>query len=170
VVAVGAGVLFSLVPTREENLANGGTATGAAAAGTVAIPEVVDAADLDRLIAGHHGPVLLDFHADWCEPCKALHPRLERLAATRPDLLVLGIDAVKADALGKRYEVENLPLLVLLSGGTECARHVGDPELAALRAWVAFALAAKAAKAADAASATAAVSATSATSATAASP
>jgi len=128
-------------------------------------------ADLDKLMSGHHGPVLLDFHADWCEPCKALHPILGRLAAGRPDLLVVGVDVVKAEALAQHYGVGDLPLLVLLNDGGELARHVGAPDLATLRAWVILHLAAKAASATDAApDANAASSAAPAASATAASP
>ena len=166
VVLVGAGVLWWLVPAGSP-----GDASAAATTVEAPIPEAVAPADLDKLMSGHHGPVLLDFHADWCEPCKALHPILGRLAAGRPDLLVVGVDVVKAEALAQHYGVGDLPLLVLLNDGGELARHVGAPDLATLRAWVILHLAAKAASATDAApDANAAASAAPAASATAASP
>jgi thioredoxin 1 len=145
VVLVGAGVLWWLVPAGRP-----GDASAATTMVEAPIPEAVAPADLDKLMSGHHGPVLLDFHADWCEPCKALHPILGRLAAGRPDLLVVGVDVVKAEALAQHYGVGDLPLLVLLNDGGECARHVGAPDLATLRAWVILHLAAKAASATDA--------------------
>lgn len=166
VVLVGAGVLWWLVPAGSP-----GDASATATTVEAPIPEAVAPADLDKLMSGHHGPVLLDFHADWCEPCKALHPILGRLAAGRPDLLVVGVDVVKAEALAQHYGVGDLPLLVLLNDGGELARHVGAPDLATLRAWVILHLAAKAASATDAApDANAASSAAPAASATAASP
>jgi thioredoxin 1 len=148
VVLIGAGLMRWLTPAPAPV-----PVAPPAAASAHPIAELIDANDLAKLIAAHGGPVLLDFHADYCEPCKQLHPRLERLSGERPDLLVVGVDVARAEAVSQQYGVAELPLMVLLQDGKERDRQVGLPSQDQLRAWVAAKLAAPAGGAATAAAA-----------------
>ncbi|MBA3710490.1 MAG: thioredoxin family protein [Planctomycetes bacterium] len=108
----------------------------APATGSAAVIDVVDVDRLDRLISAHAGRSVLDFHAEWCKPCKDLSPRLTELAAEHPEIQVISIDVTAAEALSKRYGAEALPLLVLIDGGKETARIDRAPSDAELREWL----------------------------------
>ena len=71
-------------------------------------------------------PVLVEFGAKWCGPCRALEPVLHRLAdeaAGRWKIATIDID--ESPALAARYAVRGAPTLVVFTGGTERARHLG---------------------------------------------
>ncbi len=71
-------------------------------------------------------PVLVDFAAAWCGPCKTLAPWLETLAAEREGKLkVAKVDVDSAPSLATRYGVRGAPTLVLFQGGRELRRQVG---------------------------------------------
>lgn len=62
-------------------------------------------------------PVLVDFTADWCGPCRMVTPALTQIAAERPDLRVLQVDADANPELTLRYRVLGLPTMALFRGG-----------------------------------------------------
>lgn len=70
-------------------------------------------------------PVLADFNAGWCGPCKALKPILEELAAATPGIKFVSVDIDDQDELSDDYDVASIPCLVLFKGGEEVKRHVG---------------------------------------------
>lgn len=70
-------------------------------------------------------PVLADFNAGWCGPCKALKPILEELAAATPGVKFVSIDIDDQDELADEYDVTSIPCLVLFKGGAEAKRSVG---------------------------------------------
>jgi thioredoxin 1 len=71
-------------------------------------------------------PVILDFGAEWCSPCKRLAPILETLAAEWSDKAVFyTIDADTNNDLVSQFRVMSLPTLVLVKNGKEVARTVG---------------------------------------------
>jgi thioredoxin len=71
------------------------------------------------------GPVLVDFTAAWCPPCRALSPILERFADETPGTVVGSVDADACPDLAARYGVRGLPTLVVFANGKEVARRVG---------------------------------------------
>ncbi len=81
-------------------------------------------------------PVLIDFYADWCNPCKMLHPELEAYAAETETVKVCQINADGADALAQLYGILSIPTLVLVKDGKEIARHVGGCEKDDIAAFV----------------------------------
>ncbi|MCU1603143.1 MAG: trxA [Frankiales bacterium] len=62
-------------------------------------------------------PVLVDFTADWCGPCRMVTPVLKQIAEERPDLRVLQVDADANPELTLRYRVMGLPSMALFRGG-----------------------------------------------------
>ena len=90
----------------------------------------------DAVIGGTEVPVLVDFYADWCGPCKTMAPLLDDLAAARAgELLVAKLDTDRDPALSARFGIRGIPTLILFRNGQEAARStgaIGAQELAAL--------------------------------------
>ncbi len=82
--------------------------------------------DFDQTVATASVPVVVDFYADWCGPCRMMAPVLDGLAAARAgSVLVLKVDTDKDPGLSERFGVRGTPTLVVLSQGQEVGRQVG---------------------------------------------
>src|SRR5262245_23144937 len=82
-------------------------------------------------------PVLVDFWAPWCGPCRMVSPAVERLAqAYAGDLKVIKLNVDGAPEIAARYGAQSIPLLVLLRDGQEIDRMLGAAPEPALRAWL----------------------------------
>lgn len=82
--------------------------------------------DLDRVVRGSDVPVLVDFHADWCGPCKAMAPVLDDLARDRSgELLVAKLDTDRNPRSAARFSIRGIPTLILFREGREVARRTG---------------------------------------------
>jgi thioredoxin 1 len=86
----------------------------------------IDDASYDAEVSRSAVPVLLDFGATWCSPCRALKPILEDLSKTYSGRVkLLYVDADKARQTAARFRVASLPTVVLVQGGEERGRIVG---------------------------------------------
>ncbi|QLH83456.1 thioredoxin [Halosimplex pelagicum] len=106
---------------------------GDSGAGTDAPVAVNGESELDELVASGD-VVLADFHADWCGPCKALEPVVERIAETTA-ATVAKVDVDANQQLASSYGVRGVPTLVLFAGGEQVEQVVGaqpEPQLRAL--------------------------------------
>lgn len=79
-------------------------------------------------------PILVDFGATWCPPCRVQEPLLEELASERPDLDIVKVNVEEAPKTAATYSVRGLPTLILFRGGEATATAVGLQRPASLRA------------------------------------
>lgn len=93
-------------------------------------PVKVSGEDFDRTVLGSEAPVLVDFYADWCAPCKYIAPLMDELAQTHEgSLLVVKIDTDQAPDLSQQLGIRSIPTTILFKDGEEVERSVGfEPE------------------------------------------
>lgn len=93
-------------------------------------PVKVTEEDFDATVLGSAAPVLVDFYADWCAPCKLVVPLLDELAHEHTgEVLVAKVDTDHAPGVAQRYGIRSIPTLILFRDGAEVARSLGfEPE------------------------------------------
>lgn len=93
-------------------------------------PVKVQEEDFDRTVLESAAPVLVDFYADWCQPCKLMAPLLDEIAGEQEgELLVAKIDTDRAPSLSGRFGIRGIPTLIAFRDGEELGRSVGfDPD------------------------------------------
>jgi thioredoxin 1 len=70
-------------------------------------------------------PVLVDFTASWCPPCRAMNPILDEIAASRDDLRIVKLDVDDNQQTAAQYEVLSIPTLILFKNGQVAKRVIG---------------------------------------------
>ncbi len=82
--------------------------------------------DFEREVLQSNQPVLVDFYADWCGPCRALEPVIEELAQElQGRLKIVKLDVDQNSELSLQYNVHSVPTLILFKNGQEVERIVG---------------------------------------------
>ncbi len=87
----------------------------------------VDKKDFDDKVINSDKPVIVDFWAEWCGPCKALAPVFEKVSEDYKDKLVFAkLDVEKGQDIAARYMVQGIPCMIFFNNGKEVDRIVGS--------------------------------------------
>ncbi len=70
-------------------------------------------------------PVLVDFYADWCGPCRMLRPTLEAIADERSDVKVAAVNIDENPDLADEFDIASIPCVILFQNGAEADRSIG---------------------------------------------
>ncbi len=82
-------------------------------------------------------PVVADFWAEWCGPCKMMAPAYDRVAGElEPHVRFLKVDTEAEQQLAARYNIRSIPTLMLFRNGAVVAQRAGASDAASLRAWI----------------------------------
>ncbi len=101
------------------------------------VPVTLDQGNIDRYLRFDDRPMLVDFWAPWCGPCKSFAPVLSNVASELRRTLRIGkVDTDASPALGSRFGIRTIPTIVLFKSGTEIARQSGALPKSALLAWL----------------------------------
>jgi thioredoxin 2 len=89
-------------------------------------PQAIPGEALDRILAETDVPVLIDFYADWCGPCRIMAPVLDEFARERAGEVLVGkLDTDRHPYAAIRFKVRGIPTLMVFSAGREVARQTG---------------------------------------------
>ena len=101
-------------------------------------PIRLDDESFARTIADSELPVLVDFYADWCGPCKVMAPAVDQLAASHQGrLLVAKLDTDRAPRTAQSFNIRGIPTVIVFEGGREAKRVTGAVPLQELERMVA---------------------------------
>jgi thioredoxin 1 len=87
--------------------------------------EHVNEANFKEKVLDSQVPVLVDFYADWCRPCKMLAPLLEEIASEKPKVKLVKVNVDENPRLATHYQISGIPNLKMFKNGRVVAQHVG---------------------------------------------
>ena len=100
-------------------------------------PVELDEAGFERHVADNDVPVVIDFWAPWCGPCRSMAPEFEKAAGMlEPAVRLAKVNTEVAQNLAQRLNIRSIPTMALFRGGREIARHSGAMGAGAIASWV----------------------------------
>ena len=96
-----------------------------------------DNANFESEVLNNEGPVLVDFFATWCGPCKMVAPLLEQVSEEMGDKIKIGkLDIDQSPELASKYGVMSIPTFIMFKGGKEIAKQVGSMPKAGIEEFI----------------------------------
>lgn len=120
----------------DERLSDGPVCGRCATPLMTAEPVNLSDAVLPKFIANTEQPVLVDFWAAWCGPCKTMAPHFATAARQMPELRFAKVDSDATPAASARHNIRSIPTLILFKGGAELARVSGALPAPQLVSWI----------------------------------
>ncbi len=100
-------------------------------------PIAVSDANFEKVTTDTTVPVVVDFYADWCGPCKVMAPLLDDVARRRAgEMVIVKLDTDRNPVTGQRFGIRGIPTLIAFRSGKEVARRVGAVPPAELEAFL----------------------------------
>ncbi|MES2444633.1 MAG: thioredoxin [Pseudomonadota bacterium] len=103
--------------------------------------QIVTDNDFHAVVISSDKPVLVDFYAEWCGPCKQMAPALDELAEEMADqVTIVKIDAEDSPEAPTRYGIRGFPTLLIFKNGEVAAKQMGAMRKSQLKQWIESAL------------------------------
>jgi thioredoxin 2 len=121
----------------EDRLTDGGTCGKCHAPLFTAHPVELDDASFDKHITGSDLPIVVDFWAPWCGPCRSMAPAFAEAARQlEPRYRLVKVDTEQSQNLAARFNIRSIPTLAIFKNGSEVARQAGAVDTGSIVRWV----------------------------------